>query len=377
MKNLNYNNITIKTFAGLEGLVAKEIKLLGAENVVELKRAVTCTADKELVYKMNLHLRTGLKVLIDIHKFRVDSAQRLYKKVQEINWSEILTPQMTFAIDSTVNKAPAFDSTNFVSLKAKDAIVDQIRNKHQIRPSVDSENPDLRIHVHISGEDCDISLDSSGMSLHRRGYRISGGGAPLNEALAAGMIMLTGWTGEKDFINPMCGSGTMLIEAAMIAGNIAPGINRKFGFMRWRDFDKDLWKGIFKEALANKKEIECKIIGSDISAESIDLAILNIDRCRLTDDIIISRRDFFESKPMDKPAIIIINPPYNLRLEIDNIDQIYKQIGDTLKNKFNQSEAWIISGNQLAIKQVGLKYSQKIKLFNGPLECTYRKYELY
>jgi putative N6-adenine-specific DNA methylase len=377
MKNLNYNNITIKTFAGLEGLVAKEIKLLGAENVVELKRAVTCTADKALVYKMNLHLRTALKVLIDIHKFRVDSAQRLYKKVQEINWSEILTPQMTFAIDSTVNKAPAFDSTNFVSLKAKDAIVDQIRNKHQIRPSVDSENPDLRIHVHISGEDCDISLDSSGMSLHRRGYRISGGGAPLNEALAAGMIMLTGWTGEKDFVNPMCGSGTMLIEAAMIAGNIAPGINRKFGFMRWRDFDKDLWKGIFKEALANKKEIECKIIGSDISAESIDLAILNIDKCRLTDDIIISRRDFFESKPMDKPALIIINPPYNLRLEIDNIDQIYKQIGDTLKNKFNQSEAWIISGNQLAIKQVGLKYSQKIKLFNGPLECTYRKYELY
>ncbi len=377
MKNLNYNNITIKTFSGLEGLVAKEIKLLGAEDVVELKRAVTCKADKALVYKMNLNLRTALKVLIDIHKFRVDSQQRLYKKVQEINWLEILTPQMTFAIDSTVNKAPAFDSTNFVSLKVKDAIVDQIRNKHQIRPSVDTENPDLRIHVHISGEDCDISLDSSGTSLHRRGYRISGGEAPLNEALAAAMIMLTGWTGEKDFINPMCGSGTLLIEAAMIAGNVAPGLNRKFGFMRWLDFDKEMWKAIYKEALANRKEVECKIIGSDISAESIDLAILNIDRCRLTDDIIISRRDFFESKPMDKQALIIINPPYNLRLEVEDIDPLYKLMGDTLKNKFNQSEAWIISGNQNAIKKVGLKYTQKIKLFNGPLECTYRQYELY
>lgn len=377
MKNLNYNNITLKTFAGLEGLVAKEIKLLGAEDVVELKRAVTCKADKALVYKMNLNLRTALKVLIDIHKFRVDSAQRLYKKVQEINWSEILTPQMTFAIDSTVNKAPSFDSTNFVSLKVKDAIVDQIRNKQQIRPSVDSENPDLRIHVHLSGEDCDISLDSSGMSLHRRGYRLSGGEAPLNEALAAAMIMLTDWKGEKDFINPMCGSGTMLIEAAMIAGNAAPGINRKFGFMRWLDFDKEMWKEIYKEALTNKKEIECKIIGSDISAESVELAIKNIERSRLTDDIIISRRDFFESKPMDKPALVVINPPYDLRMETEDIEGFYKQIGDTLKNKYNQSEAWIISGNQIAIKQIGLKYSQKIKLFNGPLECTYRKYELY
>jgi len=377
MKNLNYNNITIKTFAGLEGLVAKEIKLLGAEDVIELKRAVTCRADKALVYKMNLYLRTALKVLIDIHKFRVDSAQRLYTKVQEINWSAILTPQMTFAIDSIVNNAPAFDNSNFVSLKVKDAIVDQIRKEHQIRPSVDTDNPDLRINVHISGEDCDISLDSSGLSLHRRGYRISGGEAPLNEALGAAMIMLTGWTGEKDFINPMCGSGTILIEAAMIAGNVAPGINRKFGFMRWLDFDKDMWKEIFKSALADKKEIECKIIGSDIAGESVELAIKNIERSRLTDDIIISRRDFFESKPVLKPSLVVINPPYDLRIATENIDELYQKIGDTLKNKFNQSEAWIISGNQTAIKQIGLKYAQKIRLFNGPLECTYRQYELY
>jgi putative N6-adenine-specific DNA methylase len=378
MESISYKSLAVKTFEGLEEVLAKEIEELGGEDIKVGRRVVNFSGSKELVYKANLHLRTALRVLINVHQFTANTDLMLYEKTKEIEWLEIISPEMTFAIDSVVSDSNIFRHSNYASLKVKDAIVDQIRERVGIRPNVDSENPDVRINVLIKGEQCMLSLDTSGTSLHRRGYRAAGGLAPLNEILAAGMIMMTGWKGETPFFNPMCGSGTLLIEAAMIAKNIAPGLRRKFGFMTWKNFDRQLWKEIKKAAKLQIKENAPKIFGCDNEINQVNISEWNIEASKIKDTIEIVHKDFFTmlNKPKEN-YMMVINPPYDVRLEDDDIYDFYEMIGDTMKQRYTGSDAWIISANFDAIKNIGLRYDTSTTLFNGPLKCSYRKYSLF
>ncbi len=367
--------IVAKTFAGLESVLASEIRALGAESVSVDRRAVSFSGDQELLYKANFHLRTALKILKPIAEFNVANRDELYGCARKVLWSKYLAVGKTFAIDSTV-QSEMFVNSMYVSLKVKDAIVDQFREVTGKRPSVNSENPDVRINVYLMGNHCILSLDSSGESLHKRGYRVSQGDAPINEVLAAGMILLTGWHGEKDFIDPMCGSGTLLIEAALIAKGIPPGMYRKsFGFEQWPDFNEPLFRQICNGDY--EKEISCKIIGSDISVKDIAIAKANIASASLTKVISIHVEDIVNLNPLSAKGIIITNPPYGERIKPQSITELYAAIGNTLKNRFAGFDAWIISGSPDGMKSIGLKPAQKIELYNGALPCSYRHYELF
>jgi putative N6-adenine-specific DNA methylase len=378
--NLNLKDkflITAKTHHGLEDVLAEELKQLGAENITKLTRAVSFQGDKFLLYKANLCLRTALRILVPVHKFKAVNETWLYRGVQKVDWSEYLTNSDTLALDSAVS-SPIFNNSQYVFLKAKDAIVDQFRNKTGIRPSVDLDNPTVRINVFIQNDEVTLSLDSSGSSLHKRGYRNEVNEAPLNEALAAGLILMSGWDRQSNFIDPMCGSGTILIEAAMIAYNIPPNINRKkFGLMNWKNFDKTLWDKIINEAINNKSKFDFSITGSDISPEAVRIAHNNINSAGLKDKIKVDRKDFTKLIPPGGKATIIMNPPYGERIQPENINSLYKSIGDTLKQKYAGSEAWILSSNLEALKNVGLRPSKKIIFHAGPLELRFNKYSLY
>jgi putative N6-adenine-specific DNA methylase len=369
--------ITAKTFYGLESTLAKELENLGAKNINLSTRAVTYLGDDELLYKSNLHLRTALKVLVPVYSFSAMNEDILYKKVYDFNWSKYLRVDQTFAISSAVH-SDQFRHSKFVALKVKDAIVDQFRNKSGIRPSVDIDNADIRFNVYTSGTDFTISLDSSGESLHKRGYRLKGHDAPLNEALAASMVLLTDWNKNIPLIDPMCGSGTIPIEAAMIACNIPPGIKReKFAFMNWSNFDNDLWKRIYKDALANIVKGELMISASDVSQLNIRLSRETAEKFGLGDQIKFSSKNFKNLLPETETGIIIMNPPYGERLAGKDIDSLYKMIGDNLKQNYSGFEAWILSSNKDALKHIGLRPSKKYTLFNGALECKYQKFSLY
>ena len=369
-----------KTLYGLEEVLAKELQNLGAEKIAILKRAVSFTGDKKLLYQANLHLRTALKILMPIHSFKINATPDLYKGVQKINWSKYMNVDDTLTVDPVVN-SQIFNHSGFVALKTKDAIVDQFRQKFNQRPSVDTQHPKLRINVHISNNKCTISIDSSGESLNKRGYRSRGSIAPMNEVLAAGMILLTEWNRTGLFIDPMCGSGTILIEAAMLAYNIAPGIIRKeFAFEHWQDFDSSLWQKVLEEAKQQQispHKSNCKIIGGDSSRRAIDIAKENILNSTLNKVISIKSIAFEKHLPDASKGIIVTNPPYGERLKTDNINAFYKTIGDNLKQNFKGFEAWILSSNKEAIKKIGLRPSKKTILFNGALECKLLKYDLY
>ena len=367
--------IVAKTFAGLENVLAEEIKALGGESVTVERRAVSFVGDQALMYKANFHLRTALKILKPIAEFEVTKRDELYDQAKKVAWNKYLALGKSFAIDSTV-QSEMFVNTMYASLKVKDAIVDQFREATGKRPSVNAENPDVRINIYLMGNHCILSLDSSGESLHKRGYRIGQGDAPINEVLAAGMILLTGWHGEKDFIDPMCGSGTLLIEAALIAKGIPPGMYRKsFGFELWPDFNESLFTEICNGEY--EKEIGCKIIGSDISIKDITIAKANIKSASLTKVIDLKVEDIIQLEAPSSSGIIITNPPYGERMNPQSIIELYTAIGNTLKNKFTGYEAWIISSSLDGLKSVGLKPAKKIDLFNGALACSYRCYELF
>ena len=367
--------IVAKTFAGLENVLAGEIRDLGAESVSVERRAVSFVGDQALMYKANFHLRTALKILKPIAEFEVAKRDDLYDHAKKIKWSKYLALGKSFAIDSTV-QSEMFVNTMYASLKVKDAIVDQFRQETGKRPSVNPENPDVRINVYLMGNHCILSLDSSGESLHKRGYRIGQGDAPINEVLAAGMILLTGWHGEKDFIDPMCGSGTLLIEAALIAKGIPPGMYRKsFGFEQWPDFNETLFSEICNGEY--EKEITCKILGSDISIKDIAIARGNVKSASLSKVIELTVEDIIKLEPPSSNGIIITNPPYGERMKPQSIAELYSAIGDTLKNRFTGFEAWIISSSLDGLKSIGLKPAKKIDLFNGALACSYRCYELF
>lgn len=364
-----------KTFAGLENILAEEIRVLGGESVQVERRAVSFVGDQELMYRANFQLRTALRILMPVAEFKVTDRDELYDHTKKVDWSKYLALGKSFAIDSTV-QSEIFVNSMYASLKVKDAIADHFRELTGKRPSVNAENPDILINVYLMGNQCILSLDSSGESLHKRGYRMGQGDAPINEVLAAGMILLSGWDGKRNFLDPMCGSGTLLIEAAMIAKGIPPGIYRKsFGFEQWLDFNEDLFADIYNGDY--EKEFNGKIVGSDISTKDIAIAKANIKNASLSKVIDLQVADMTTLEPPFPNGIIITNPPYGERMKPQSITELYGAIGNRLKNKFVGYEAWMISSSVDGLKSVGLKPSKKIELMNGALECSFRCFELF
>ena len=366
-----------KTFFRFEEILSKELQQLGAQDVEIGTRAVTFKGDKGFMYKANLSLRTALKILKPIYYFRATNDQNLYKGIQGIDWSKYLGESQTFVIDTTIH-SDNFKHSQFVSQKAKDAIVDQFRERTGQRPSVDKDFPDLRINIHIDRDQVSVALDTSGASLHHRGYRIATNIAPINEVLAAGMLLLSGWDGTSDFLDPMCGSGTLLAEAAMIACNIPANINRKeFAFEKWNDWDNDLFDQIIDALMKRTREFHHTIIGYDKAPSAVQKAKDNIINANLDEYVTINQADFFETKKENTgPLHMVFNPPYGERLNIE-LERFYREIGDTLKNNYPNTNAWFITANLEALKYVGLRPSRKIKLFNGSLEARLVKYEMY
>jgi len=366
-----------KSPAGLEQILAGELDLLGAASIEILNRAIAFEGDKALMYAANYHCRTALRILVPVAVFKVAQDQELYTKVKAIRWEDYFGLQNTFAIDATVN-SPVFNHSHYVALRVKDAIADRFRDKSGERPSVDISEPDFRINVHIYNEDVTISFDSSGASLHKRGYHISNAEAPLNEVLAAGMIMLSGWDGQSNFVDPMCGSGTLLTEAAMIAMNIPAGQFRSdYGFMHWKNFDASLWEEIKTDALNNQRDFDYQICGSDISETNLRSAMANVKQARLHKDIQLKAGAFQEIDPPAGEGVMMTNPPYGERIQVEDIIDLYSQLGDTLKKKYTGYKAWIISSDQAALKRVGLRPMKKYTLYNGQLECRFAGFDLY
>ncbi|MAT53664.1 MAG: RNA methyltransferase [Saprospirales bacterium] len=366
----------IKTLYGLEEVLEAELHQLGIRHTERLNRAVKIEGSREDLYRCNLQLRTALSVLKPIASFYAHHENQLYKRVRRINWEDYLGLHQTFAINSTAN-SQIFTHSKFAALKTKDAIVDQFRDKYGERPSVDTQNPDLLIDLHISDKLVSLSLDSSGTTLDRRGYRTERTEAPINEVLAAGMLALSGWEPGQALLDPMCGSGTIAIEAAMMAAGIPPGINRHFAFEKWPDFDEEKWKELKHELKTAKPPDIPLIFARDADPHALRLARQNARRAGVEDWIHFENANFFESAPPMPGCRLIMNPPYGQRLQPGSMQDFYKKIGDTLKSNYQGSEAWIISANLQDLKFVGLRPSRKIKLFNGSLECRFQKYELY
>ena len=381
MKNISKKTymefeLIAKTFQGLEEVLAKELTPLGANNVEIGRRMVSFTGNKEMMYRANFSLRTALRILKPIKHFKAQSAEEVYDAVKAIEWEQYLTVDKTFAVDAVVF-SDEFRHSKFVAYKVKDAIVDYFREKTGDRPNVRLNNPDLALNIHVAQDKCTLSLDSSGESLHRRGYRQETMEAPLNEVLAAGMILMTGWQGECDFIDPMCGSGTLPIEAALIARNIAPGVFRKeYAFEKWNDFDQALFDHIYNDDSA-EREFEHKIFGYDNNRQAIEVATRNVRAAGLTKVVEITLRDFEDFQTPEEKAIIVSNPPYGERISADDLLGLYAMIGNRLKNVFKEGDAWILSYREECFDKIGLKPSVKIPVFNGALECEFRKYQLF
>ena len=366
-----------KTMFGFEEVLAKELRKLGAMNIQEGVRSVSFEGDTGFMYKANLCLRTAIKIVKPIHSFTVTGEDDLYKKIYAFDWTDYLSPYTTFAIDTTIN-SDHFSHSLYVSQKVKDAIVDKFRDTDGERPNVDIKFPDIRINIHIQKDHCNVALDTSGRSLHQRGYKTATNIAPINEVLAAGLLLLSGWDGQCDFLDPMCGSGTILTEAAMIACNIPVNINRKeFAFEKWPDYDEELFDKIVESCLNKTREFHFKIAGYDKAPSAIQKAKDNIENANLSEYIQVGLFDFFETeKTVDSPLHIVFNPPYGERLNIE-MEEFYKNIGDTLKQHYPGTDAWLITSNLEALKYVGLRPSRKIKVFNAHLESRFVKYVMY
>jgi putative N6-adenine-specific DNA methylase len=368
--------IIAKTFMGLEPVLAKELTQLGASDVQIGRRMVSFQGDKELLYRANFQLHTAIRILKPIKHFKALSADDVYEGVKDIDWSEYIGLDKTFAVDSVVF-SEEFRHSKFVAYKVKDAIVDQFREKTGQRPNISISNPDIRLHIHIAEDQCTLCLDSSGDSLHRRGYRQESVEAPLNEVLAAGMILMTGWHGETDFIDPMCGSGTLLIEAALIARNMAPGLFRKeYAFEKWPDFDRDLFDEIYNDD-SQEREFNHHIYGYDVDIKAVNTARLNVKAAGLSSDITVEEQDFKNFTQPKNKSIMVTNPPYGERISTNDLLGTYKMIGERLKHQFTGNEAWILSYREECFAQIGLKPSIKIPVFNGSLECEFRKYQMF
>lgn len=382
MKFYNYMEkdfkMTAVTMAGLEGVLADELRKLGGQDVKEGIRNVTFKGDTGFMYKANIALRTAIRILKPIKKSKIFDEEDLYEAIQRVKWDKYIDVDGTFAIGAVVNSKNFTTNSHYISLKSKDAIADYFMSKYKKRPNVDLKHPDVKIHIHIHNEWLTISLDSSGDSLHKRGYRSATNIAPINEVLAAGLVLLSGYKGEENFIDPMCGSGTILIEAAMVANNIPANINRKhFAFENWKDYDEDLFFVIQDALLKKITSSHFKIMGFDKAPSAVTKAKQNIVNANLDEFIGIHHVNFFNSKKeVFGKTTILFNPPYGERLNID-VEEFYTKIGDTLKHNYHDSTAWLITSDMLALKHVGLRTSKRIPLKNADLDCRFVKYELY
>lgn len=381
--------IIAKTFQGLEEVLAKEVTQLGADNIEIGNRMVSFTGDKEMLYRANFCLRTAVRVLMPIKEFHATDADQVYDLVKAMDWSQWMDVKNTFLIDSVVF-SDRFRHSRFVAYRVKDAIADYFREKDDARPNVSISNPDIRINVHIADETVTLSLDSSGESLHKRGYRTGSVAAPLNEVLAAGMILTSGWDGECDFVDPFCGSGTLLVEAALIARNIYPGVFREeFGFERWKDFDADLLERIYNDD-SQEREFEHRIYGFDINRQAVAIATDNVRSAGVSSIVDVQQRDFYdfvwtnptgdsdtEDAPLIEPAIMMTNPPYGERITTDDILDLYSTIGSRLKQQFVGNDAWILSCHEECFQKIGFRPSTKFALYNGALPCELHKYQIF
>jgi putative N6-adenine-specific DNA methylase len=375
--NTNFK-MTATTLKGLEGVLAEELKKLGAQDIKEGIRSVTFRCDQGFLYKANIALRTAIRILKPIRTCKIYDEEDLYEAIQKIKWEKFLDVEGTFAIGAVVNSKNFTSNSHYIALKSKDAVADYFRHKYSKRPNVDLDYPDVKIHVHIQKDWCTISLDSSGDSLHKRGYRSATNIAPINEVLAAGLVLLSGYSGDENFIDPMCGSGTILIEACMIACKIPANINRKqFAFERWKNYDEDLYFTIQDALLKKITNSHFKIMGFDKAPSAVSKAKQNIINANLDEFIGVHHVNFFNStKEVFGNTTILFNPPYGERLNID-VNEFYKKIGDTLKHNYPNSTAWMITSDMQALKHVGLRTSKRIELKNADLDCKFVKYELY
>ncbi len=365
--------ILAKTLEGLENVLAEEIKALGGSNVKKLKRAVQYEGDRALLYRSNIMLRTALRILVVKKEFVAKNEQQLYRQMYDIPWESIMKLEDTFAIDSTAN-SEVFTHSKYIALKSKDAIADRFSNKFGKRPNVNIHTPTYRLNIHIRGTKVTLSLDSSGESLHMRGYRMNTVDAPLNEVLAAGLILLSGWDGSSPLIDPMCGSGTILIEAAKIALNQPPQVKeRPFGFKKWKSFDRALYQGIWKEIDSKIMDRAISISGSDKSLRCVKVTQQNLQEANLQDKISVLKKDFFKLYP-PKGATVITNPPYDERLKEADINAFYKNIGLKIQKDFIKTNAWIFSGNLDAMKYISLRNVKEYNLMNGGLPAKFINY---
>ena len=365
-----------KTFQGLEEVLAQELTELGAGDIQIGRRMVSFSGDKEMMYRANFCLRTAVRILKPIKHFKAKDADDVYNAVRSIDWSKYLDVDTTFSVDSVVF-SQEFRHSKFVAYKVKDAIVDYFRETLGKRPNIRITNPDIRLNIHIAESDCTLSLDSSGESLHIRGYRTATVDAPINEVLAAGLIKLSGWDCQSDLIDPFCGSGTILIEAALMARNIYPGVFRKeYGFEKWKDFDREMFDRIYNDD-SNEREFDHKIYGYDLNLRAIEAATANVKAAGISDCVVLKQQDFKKFTQPTEKALIITNPPYGERITSPDLLGLYRAIGERLKHEFSGGEAWIISYKQECFDEIGLKPSFKIPLYNGSLDCEFRKYQLF
>lgn len=362
----------------LEEELEKELQLLGAGEIKKQIRAVKFSGNLELLYKANVWLRTAIKVLVPIFKFKAKQDQKFYEKAKSFAWEEVFSEEQTFLIDYAVHSS-YFEHSQFAALRLKDAIVDRFREVGKKRPNVNRDNPDLRIHLHISEEEVNLSLDSSGEPLFKRGYRRESLVAPINECLAAGLIMKTGWCGEEDFFDPMCGSGTIAIEAAMIACNVPPNFNRiRFAFESWKSYDVALFSKILGEAKEQYRPLRSTIFARDVQSNAIRASRVNINTAGMRKSIQLEQADFFKEKSPAQSGLMVMNPPYGERLNVvGSLVSFYGKIGSTLKHEYEGWTAWIFSSEQDAFKNIGLKTDQKISLMNGKLPCQFRQYLMF
>ena len=366
-----------KTLAGLEPALAGELRNLGATGIRELKRAVAFDGDTRLMYRANYELRSALRILTPIHSFPAYNERNFYEAIREIDWTEFMRVDDTLAVDA-VTQGDVFRHSQYAGLLTKDAIVDQFRDRYGRRPGVNTVAPTLRINIHVQGTHCDVSLDASGDSLHRRNYRRDTVEAPLNEVLAAGMILLSGWEGKGAFVDPMCGSGTLPIEAAMIATQTPPQHKREqFGFFKWPDFNRKLWETVKQEADSRKQAFEFPILAADKDSRARNATSINVLSAGLEQVIRVEKTPFEKLLPPEQPGVLMANPPYDERLKMEDIAAFYKSIGDRFKQQWSGWDAWLISSNREALKHIGLRPGRRITLFNGALECSFQKFELY
>jgi putative N6-adenine-specific DNA methylase len=369
--------LVAKTVAGLENVLAAEIESIGGKNLKLLKRGVEFYGDQKVMYKANYLLRTAINVLKPIKSFKASTPEELYNGVRDVEWMKIFDIGNTISVNASSYNSE-MNHTRYISQKTKDAVVDYFNYKFGRRPDVDTVEADVQLYVHLNNDNCELSLNSSGNPLFKRGYRQKVGVAPLNEVLAAGMILLSGWDKKSNFIDPMCGSGTLAIEAAMIAMNLPAGFYRyNYSFMHWSDFDRMLWKEVKQEALNDQYDYEGEIFASDISPKSIEIVKTNLEYTRLHKDITVKQIDMANLKPPDGGGVVMINPPYGERIRTKDISGLYKTIGDSLKFNFTGYDAWVISSDLEALKLIGLRPAKRYDLMNGALKCKFNGYSIY